>query len=185
MDWLFEGNWTVYLVLLLFAGVFVGLWVNDRKSHWLMLLAVPLLLAGTYFLMDRLVETRREQIGRKLQEMAAAVEAQDAGRIHQHLAATFRYGNDDRESFRRFAEEFLRERRVHSLTVWDIQVDGRDPGLVTLKAKPRGGIATGSEYFFVKTRWVQDRDNQWRLAGFTVHNPYVDTDTPLDVTRVR
>src|SRR5258705_486272 len=54
MDWLFEGNWTVYLVLLLLAAVFVGLWVNDRKRHWLLLLAVPLLLAGADFLIDRL-----------------------------------------------------------------------------------------------------------------------------------
>jgi hypothetical protein len=184
MNWLFEGNWTVYLVLLLLGGVFFGLWVNDRKSHWLMLLAVPLLLAATYCLLDRLIETRYEQISRKLQEMAAAVAAQDAGRIYQHLSPTFKYGSYDRESFRRFAEEFLREGRFDSLEVWEIRVDGREPGLVTLRAKPKGGITRG-EFFFVKTRWVQDRDNQWRLTGFTVHNPYSDSDTPLDVTRVR
>jgi hypothetical protein len=185
MDWMFEGRWTVYLALLLMAGVFVALWVNDRKRHWLMLLSVPLLLAGVYFALDRLVETRREQIGRKLQEMAGAVERGDAARIAAHLSPTFRYGAEDREGFRRFAEEFLRERRVHSLVVWDTSVPDDRVQQVTLKAKPHGGMATGAEYFFVKTRWAQDADGQWRLAGFTVHNPYSDTDTPLDVTRVR
>ncbi|MGL4555279.1 MAG: hypothetical protein ACRC33_29280 [Gemmataceae bacterium] len=186
MDWLYEGRLTVYLALALAAGAFLALWVRDRKGRWLLALAVPLLLAGAYLLLDRLVETRGEQIGRKLHEMAAAVEARDAGRIAAHLSPTFKYGAENREGFRRFAEQFLRDRRVDSLTVWDVQPDPADPQGVTLKAKPRGGIAAGAEaYFFVKTRWARDPDGQWRLTGFSVHNPYADSATPIDVMRYR
>lgn len=182
MDWLFEGNWLVYAALVALAAACLGLYVNDRKPRWLGLMLVPLLIAAAYFALDRAVETKAEQIGRKLRAMAGAVEHQEAATIASHLAASFRYGGRDKAAFRKFTEGFLRERRVNSLTVWDVAIDG---DAVTLKAKPHGGMATGAEYFFVKTTWAHEGDGQWRLAGFTVHNPYADSQTPLDVTTVK
>lgn len=181
MDWLFEGRLTVYLSLALVAAVLVAMWSRDRKRLWLGLIVGVVSLALLYLLLDRAVETDREQIARKLYEMASGVERRDPGRINPHLAATFRYGGRDREGFRRYVEEFLRERKADSLTVWDL-VDGAKPGEVFLKAKPRGATVPEVAHLLVKTEWTKEAGGQWRLVTFSVRHPFIDKDTPLDIT---
>jgi hypothetical protein len=181
VDWIFEGPTTLYILLLVAVAVFAALWVRDRKAFWLALLGIPATLALLLLVLDWAVETQREQIGRKLHEMAQAVDRRDAETIHGHMAATFRLAGRDRAAFKRFAERVFREGWVTSIVLWDIRTKPQGTKAeATLNAKLRGTRVTGSEFFRVKTQWTREGD-QWRLAGFTVHNPYVDTDKPIDI----
>lgn len=181
MDWLFEGHLTVYLALAVAAAVLLVLWWGDRKERWLWLLLVPAGLALLYLLLDVAIETRHESIRRKLHEMAAAVKTRDTAAIIRHLSPAFRWGAANREQFRKLADDFFRDPVVDEMTIWEVRPDAADPNRVMLKAKPRGGRATGAEYFLVRTTWTKDADGQWRMTGFTVHLPYSDSDAPIDI----
>ena len=72
-DWLFEGWLEIYILLavLAFARI-LAVWPFRRKV-WLITLFSVIALIGVYWLLDRLVETDREQIERKLTALAVAM----------------------------------------------------------------------------------------------------------------
>ena len=177
MDWIYEGRLSVYFALATVAAILIGLWWRDRQSAWLAAILPVVLLAVLYFLLDWSVETRGEQISRKLHEMAAAVRARDASRILGHLSPQFTYRGTTHEAFRKHVEATLRDGWIDELTIWDIRPEGEG---VRLLAKPKGRVAVGLS-FLVRTRWVQDADMQYRMATFEVFHTFADTDKPVDV----
>ncbi|MFQ3650437.1 MAG: nuclear transport factor 2 family protein [Gemmataceae bacterium] len=181
MNGIFEGPTLLYLLLLIAVAVLVALWGRDRRTLWLALLSVPAVLIVALYVLDRAVETPREQISRKLREMAQAVQRRDAQAISAQLAANFSLGGRDRATFQKYVERVFREGWVTDLVVWDIQTQLQgSTAEATLNAKLRGPRVGGSEFFRVKTQWKLEA-NQWRLLGFSVHNPYVETDRPLEI----
>ncbi|MFO0846330.1 MAG: hypothetical protein U0797_28800 [Gemmataceae bacterium] len=182
-DWLFEGRLTVYLALAVAALILLGLWVRDRKRGWLFGVAALTLLAVAYFLLDRAVETGREQIARKLHEMAAAVRARNTDGIFRHISDTFRLQGQNKAGFRGFVEGALRGGGVTELEVWNVQVTD-DNGAVSLLAKPKGRLPGTDAYYLVRARFVKESDGQWRLDSFQVFNPFADTTTPLEIPQL-
>jgi hypothetical protein len=131
-------------------------------------LAVLAVLAGVYFLLDRLVETRREQITRKLHEMAAAVRARDVDRIFAHFSEQFsvqtRAGRRNKADFRSDVEANLD--RITDLVVWDVQFPD-DSGRVNFRVNPKGPQVDGLQVT-VRSEFVLDPDQQWRLRHFEI-----------------
>lgn len=184
-DWLFEGRLTVYLALAVTGLIVLGLWVRDRRRGWLIAAAVVAAAIGLYALLDYLVETRREQIERKLTVMAAAVKKKDVETIVAHLAAGFTYAGMDRTAFRGYVEQAVRSGAVTDLKVWGFDFPDQT-GDVTFFAKPESArFLAGGEFFLVRGRFQQEGGGQWRLAGFDVYNPYADSKTPLIVPQLR
>lgn len=184
-NWLFEGRLTVYLFLAVLAGILVALWTRDRRRKlWLILASVALLLVGVYFLLDRFVETRREQITRKLQEMAFAVKKKDVGKIFQHISDNFQTGSFNKATFRQYADTAM-QRGVDDLQLWDVKFPD-DSGKVVFFAKPKSTSRVfGSEIqYLIRAEFAEDSDGQWRLRTFQVFNPFVDTDKPLQIPQL-
>jgi hypothetical protein len=186
-DWLFEGHPRVYLILAGLAVVLVALWVRDRKGRWLVGAGVVFLLAGLYFLLDRLVETAPEQIQRKLQEMATGVKARDTGRIFNHISPQFRRGTLDRDKFRSRVDQVMRDQRVKSIEVWDFRFptggprDGSKPVRVVFQVKAFGANPREEMLVRCEADFVRDPDGQWRLQTFQVFQPFVDSTQPLSI----
>jgi hypothetical protein len=184
-DWLFEGRLTVYLALGAGAVLLVALWTRDRRRRWLIGVGVLAGLAGVYFLLDRLVETPTEQIRRKLDEMGAGVKARDAGAIFRHLSDGFRFRGMDKAAFRKWVEPMLEGGQVTEVRIWDVAIPepprGNGPVRVHFRAKPLGPMTSGVEQAIVHAEFVRDPDGQWRLKGFEISNPVVDTDKPWDI----
>jgi hypothetical protein len=192
-DWLFEGWPAVYVLLLGGAAILGFLWTRDRKRHWLAAAGVLVALAGVYFLLDRLVETGREQIERKTQEMARAVQNRDVNRIFQHVSDRFHIGQAaDKAQFRQLVENVLKHRLIDSVEVWEFQwpqglppVGSGQPARVVFRAKPKGQAAPHDvEHFRVEAEFVQEPDGQWRIQGFQIFHPFVDTQTPIAIPHV-
>jgi hypothetical protein len=190
-DWLFEG-WPVVYVLLLGGALILGfLWTRDRKRHWLAAAGVLVVLAGVYFLLDRLVETRREQIERKTQEMAEAVKNRDVDRIFRHVSDRFRVGQTaNKAQLRQAVENVLKQRLIDSVEVWEFRwpqgvpaAGSGQPARVVFTAKPAGTAVRG-EFFRVEADFVQDPDGQWRMQSFQIFNPVVDTQNPIDIPQL-
>ena len=73
-DWLFEGRPSVYLLFGAAAFAYLALWYrNQKKKRRLRAAAVCVVLACFYAGLDWAVETDREQVRHRVEEMAAAV----------------------------------------------------------------------------------------------------------------
>jgi hypothetical protein len=179
-DWLFEGHTAVYIVLGSVAFVCLLCWKQVPRRASLIGFGAAAALMLVYFLLDRLVETDREQIQRKIEVMAGAVRRQDVGAIFAHVSEDFRHGGLSREGFRQFAENHIRSHRVDEIIVWDFQFpdDFKAPapvaGRVTEVAQVSFLVrAVGSFNALERCQadFVRDRDGQWRLLDFQLRNP--------------
>lgn len=184
-DWLYEGRLTVYLVLAVVGLILLGLWVRDRRRGWLIAAGVVGLLVGAYALLDYLVETRREQIERKVHLMAAAVKKKDVNAIFQHISDRFQLGGLDKAAFRGYVEQAARGGAVTDLKVWGFEFPDAT-GNVHFFAKPESErYLGGGEFFLVRARFQQEAGNQWRLTTFNVFKPIFDAKDPLPLPPLR
>jgi hypothetical protein len=191
-DWLFEGRLAVYLSLLAFAVVCLVAWQRTRRGVAVIAIGIVLILAGLYFMLDRLVETDREQIERKLLDMAANVQTQNVAAIFSHVSEDFRGGSGAKERFRQFAESHLQRGDVTSVAVRDIefpedfrspiQIPGRqaEGARFSFRVNTHGGIAEGWQALG-QARFVRDPDGQWRLFDFRLFNPVVNSNEPIAI----
>jgi len=178
-DWLFEGRPAVYAALGVLAVLLAALWWRDRRRAWLVALGVAGVLAGVYLLLDRLVETRDEQIARRLQLIERGVKARDAEQVMQQFSPQFDYRGIGRDALRRGVASRLQSRFVDELTIWEVRFPDAS-GRVFFKAKPKGlGDNPG---FQVRADFVRDADGQWRMKTFEVFNLFVEAETPIDVS---
>jgi len=125
-DWLFEGRPSVYAVLVALTVFLLLAWGQMRKRWLLAGAGFAVVLIGLYILLDKLVETDREQIVRKLMEMAAAVNAHNLDAAFVHISDQFRsQGGKTKRELRAAAQAHLDRRDVESVQVWDIFIEGR------------------------------------------------------------
>jgi hypothetical protein len=185
LDWLFEGRPAVYVSLAAVGFVMLVAWVQNRKRLWLIGVGTVVVLAGLYYLLDRAVETDREQVERKVEEMAAAVRPRNVEAILRNVSDRFNRGGRDKASFRQWVSAHIG--LVEEVKVWDF---GRPddflgtvplPGeatpaetiRVTFLAKASGGMAMGGPANPCEARFIRDPDGQWRMLDFQVFNPVI------------
>jgi hypothetical protein len=198
-DWLFEGRPAVFVVLAAAALVLFVAWWQTRKRYWFYGAVAFLALAGLYFLLDRLVETDREQIVRKIEEMSAGVRERNVDRIFAHVSEQFRLNNTDRAAFRAFADRAIRTGQVTEVKAWDFHFDDdfraterrtvrgtpqeAQLARVRFTVKPEGpGITTAG--FLCRATFIRDPDGQLRLLDFQLFNPLVDQNTPMQIPQL-
>ena len=198
-DWLFEGRPTVYVILAAAAVLLFVAWWQTRKRPWLYATVAFLALIGLYFLLDRLVETDREQIVRKVEEMSAGVRERNVERIFANVSEQFRLNNQNRATFRAFAEQAIRRGQVTEVKAWDFQFpdDFRtkvrrtgttgpqelDAARVAFTVKPEGP-GLGAPFFRCEATFVRDPDGQWRLFTFQLFQPGVDSNQPFQIPQL-
>jgi hypothetical protein len=176
-DWLFEGQTSDYAILAALAVFLLLAWWQTRK-RWLLAGAVlTIALAGLYALLDKAVETDREQIVRKMKEMVAAVNAHNLNAAFVHISDRFRsQGGKSKSELRLAAQSFLARGVVESVQVWDIVIDGRpsrEQGEVHVffSAKTHNGqeFLTGVDAIF-----GFHPDHGWQLRSFRLLKPQTD-----------
>ena len=152
-DWLFEGQATVYVALAVVALLLGALWWRDRRRHWLYAIGVVCLLAAVYLLLDFAVETRREQITRRLIAIESGVRTGNAEKVMEQISPKFRYGTINRDQFRSAVISRLKDRFVEDLTIWEVRIPDAS-GKVSFKAKPKGSFGENPG-FQVRAEFVQ------------------------------
>jgi hypothetical protein len=182
-DWLFEGRSEIYWLLGLIAVVLLLVWWRTRKRNFLLAAAAVASLAGVYYVLDRLVETPREQIVRSLHEMADAVKARNAEAIFKHIAKDFKFRSQDRTGFRAYVERALTVGAVDDLVIYDESwPDGGDDKVrpVRFYAKPKSSMLGDQPAYPVEAKFVREADGQWRMREFEIYNP-VAGKNPMDI----
>ena len=173
-DWLFEGRVSVYAVLAALAVFLFLAWWQTRKRWILGGVVLAAALVGLYALLDRMVETDREQIVRKINEMAAAVNARNLNAAFVHISDQFRsHRGLSKSELRAAAQMHLDSRHVESVQLWDIQFEGRPE-------RERGEIHV---FFSAKTHGVQEfladcnaifafhPEHGWQMRSFRLLKP--------------
>jgi ketosteroid isomerase-like protein len=187
-EWLFEGRIVVYCLLGAVAIVLLVLWRMYPRRGLLVAVVAIAALAGLYFLLDRLVETPREQIERKLVvEMREAVKARDVDAIFKYIAADFRFRGQNREAFHGYVADALRAGLVEDVIIYDVSFpDGGDDRTrpVEFMAKPKAPWAENQPAYRVTAKFVREGDGQWRLQSFEVYNPVLGQQ-PMDIPNLR
>jgi hypothetical protein len=165
------------LALAVVLIVLLVIWLRSRDIRAAIGLGVAFLLFMfiCIFLMIK-SETPEEQMKRKIEEMAAAVKAQNLDGIFLHISNDFHYGPLDKPGLRGHADRVLNSnpRGLESIEVWDFEKaevslpkgEEKGKGKIAFKVKPKGTEAPGDMYFRCIATFILDHDNQWRLAGF-------------------
>jgi hypothetical protein len=182
-DWLFEGLTTVYILLGTVLIALLVIYWQWRRRVWLFAILFVVALIGLYALLDRLVETDREEIQRKVEEMAAAARAHNTDGVFEHIADDFQSpGHNNKADFRKEAEPRIGS--VQQLTVWNYRFDSKPErgkeftGLrFRFKVIPSGLAA--DPWFDCQPILEYKPGKGWQVKGFRVLKPDTTEEIPI------
>lgn len=184
-DWLVEGRTVIYLPLALAFLTSTFLWTRTRQ-RWAAIASAVLggLLFG-YFLLDRAVESDREQIARKLHEITTAVSNRDYTGAFSHVSDSFQRGGVNKVGFRKYVDQRRQNEFVTDVQVWDIAVPdlSRESkrALAECFFKVRGSFGETPPGSFSRVTFTLDPDGQWRVQNFDWFISITDSKTPMPV----
>jgi hypothetical protein len=167
----------LYLVLL--AGVVVtgAIAARNQDRRSLIRLGIALSLLLLVFLVDKLIESPREEAVRKIQAMAAAATAADPNRFVEHVSERFEMkGGATREQLRNSGAWSLIRMHRARIAVWGFGEDSYkrisdseiEVGFYT-KATAEGSGAMVMRY--ARAEFIKDPDGQYRLKSIKFYNP--------------
>jgi hypothetical protein len=168
--WLSEGSLLAYFLCAALGLVCLVSFWTTRKGKLLIGVAVAVLLVLGLFLIDFSIETDREQVERKVQEFASAVERGDIDTLGDHIDPAFKSGDFlSRERLLSDARKYLQagEKRRVSLGPPDLKFQSKDR-VIAITDYTAHGIFAGQdippqmgklELTYVK------KDGQWRIES--------------------
>jgi hypothetical protein len=186
-SWLIEDPTILYLVLAVIALVCLGLWWRDRKRRPLIGLAVVLVLVGLVALLDVFIVTERERLMTTLRTMAGRVQAVDVDGTFQHISDQFVLGKENKEQFRQFCRDAVQRHGISRMNMWDMTIVELSPerrtARVEFNAKAESSRHLAEFFRLVRADFVLDPDGQWRMSGFQLFDPFVNTSEPTPIPR--
>jgi hypothetical protein len=193
-DWLFDGVWTVSLILGSAGVAFAVAWWYKADSRYRKYFAIGVgivaVLFGVYFALRYMVETAAVQMERRVREIAGSVKSKEISpALEKNLADDFHVQSYGKKKFIAKAQSLKDRFTVESVEVWDlklVEID-REKGTAKLSfmAKPKVPDHETPAYFVVaefvmtpKEKWWQE---EWKMRSFQYFNSFVDTERPLDI----
>jgi hypothetical protein len=173
-DWLFERHAAVFALLAAAGAVLLVMWWRTRKRRLLYGVAAVAAVALVYFLLGFVKETDAKQIERKIHEMEAGVNEKNLDKTFQHISDQLRISARGKSDLRAGADSALRRFDISDMQLFDIDIEEISRpdkrANVTFNAKAKGNWGGGA-FYRVRSEWVLEADGQWRMRGFTLHNP--------------
>jgi hypothetical protein len=168
---------TAYAIVVMIVGVLAGIYLRSRKRKDLYPLIGGVAVLIAVFVIDRLVESPREEAMRRMQEMSAATANKKWDDVFKNISESFNYkgsggGQTDKKSLRekvRSIEAMLEK----GFVVFDFnrsdfkQIDDKNSEIgfrAQLKERPESVT-------YVKARFTKDPDGEWRMSGFDCYEP--------------
>jgi hypothetical protein len=173
-DWVFEGRPFVFVVCAALGVFLLLVWWQIRKFLFLLAVALVVAAIGLYALLDRVVETDREQLVRKVNELAAAVNARNVDALFENVSDNFRSARgEDKQRFRETVANYIQGGMVGNVRVWDIVCEGtpsrnHSPAHVVFSAKAESGRELLAD---CDTTFEYDAQHGWRLRSLRLLKP--------------
>lgn len=185
-DWLFEGRTSIYVALGAVAVFLLLIWWQTRKRWLLLGVVVAAGLVGLYALLDKAVETDREQIVRKVREMVVAFNARDVELLFANISDNFNSRlARDKKQFRDEVAGYLSRGVVQNARVWNIEFEDtpsreHPSARVFFSAK---ADSSGRELAPTDCEAVFDFDPQhgWRLQSLRLFKPGTTEEWPIPI----
>jgi len=165
---------TLYAVLAILAAILGGLWVRSRSRGDLIRFAIGLAALVIVFLIDRFVESPREQASRKIEEIAKATQEKKWDEMFKHFSPSFKYKTlGSVEIDRKAIEGPIRlvegQTDFKGIAVWDLhRADFRpiDDKNISIGFRAQVRDMPVSQSWIIAT-FTKDPDGEWRMSGFT------------------
>ncbi len=177
-DCLFEGHRhpAVHLLLAAAAVLCLVVWMRTRRRRWVAVAAIPVALAGLYYLLDIAVETDSEQIERKVDAMAAGFKAPanlDAvfDNVSDHFHSSYA---DDKPALRALARQYIQTSGITEVKIIEFHSGEisreKNTAAAVFRAKVIGSSPNGVEAVTVHCDATFDYDaaHGWRMRGLGV-----------------
>lgn len=168
---------TSYVIVAIMVAVLAGNYLRSQRRRDLLPLIGGVAVLLAVFLIDRFVESPREESMRRMQEMSAASASKKWDDMFKNVSESFAYkgangGTTDKKALRekvRSVEAMIDK----GFVVWDFtrsdfrQIDDKNAEIgfrAQVKERPE-------TVHYVKATFTKDPDGQWRMAGFTCYEP--------------
>ncbi len=166
---------------LLYAILFIGfvvagaVWFRLRSRRSRITVAIFAFLLGELILIDRLVESPREESVRRVEAMAAAATARDPARFVEQLAKSFAYNGKNREDVRNSGIWNLIRQYDARVAVWglgkdDFQILSDTEIEFGFYAKGEASGQQGAEVRYILARFVKEADGAYRLKSMKFYS---------------
>jgi hypothetical protein len=185
--WLVEGDLTLYAILAAVGLVCVAVWWRTRRRTYAIGAVAVAVAILAFLLLDHFVESEREQMIRKVQEIAHAISHRRLDRAFEHVSEQFDRRGKNKQGFREFAEAHLRRGFVTDVQVWDFTVTEVSAetrlGVVECFFKVRGNFPGGESPpgAFTRIVFTLDPDKQWRVRSFDWFSSISDSKSPQPI----
>ena len=163
-----------YIFLAVITIITGAIWLNGRSRKALLAFLVSLAILLLLFLIDKFVESPREQAVRKIQELAQATQGSDAAAISKHFSEQFRYGTTTKKQVSEKLQQMKRSWPDWTGgDVWSFdRAEYEMPNEKTLKigfsGQARGFPQT---IHFLKATFQLEADGEWRITGLAFYDP--------------
>lgn len=185
--WLENNGGLLLALLVLGTGFALVVWWQRRQRYALYtaLGLAGLAAMGALYLYVLASESDRQQLERKIRELAASVKDRKLAQAFEHVSQDFSYKGRDKATFLKAAEAAVRDFDLEEIVVWDFEpVEiNRDKrrAVLSFMVKARGSFRGRETPYRCEATFVLEPANQWRVTHFALFNPFVDTRQPIDI----
>jgi len=183
--WLVEGDLTLYAILAAVGIVCAAIWLRTGRRKYAIVAGAAAVAIIALSALDRAIESDREQMIRKVQEIADALSHRRLDRAFEHVSEKFDRPARSKKGFREFADTHIG--RVTSVQVWDFTVTEVSPekgrGVVECFFKVRGSFPGGESPpgAFCRVVFALDPDRKWRVKTFDWFSSITDSKSPQPI----
>jgi hypothetical protein len=181
MDWLFEKPLFLVIMGVLTAVILGGIWLQTGRKQAMIGLIVTLALTGLLVLIERAVETDREQIDALLHRVAELVE-------RNQIDAALEYAHSDAKEIRERAQTELRRWEFHSISIkrnLEITVDSdasppravAEFNVLVVLSDGSGTLQHSRVLRFVVVH-LEKEGNAWRAVSYEHFRPKIGGQSP-------
>ena len=179
-----DPSTAVYAVLIVLAVAAAAMALASRRRPMVIVAILLALLVAAVFVIDRLVESPREEAERKIREMAAASQKKDWDGVLKHVSESFSYkGAVTKKGFRSLMGRIDASLPFNGVDAWEFsrsefkQIDAKKLEM-GFAAQPTGNPAFRKHCV---AAFVLDADGQWRMAEFKLYDPIKRDGGPVEV----
>jgi len=165
----------LYTILVIGFVIAGAAWYRLRSRKSRIAVAVLAVLLGALILIDRLVESPREESVRRVEAMAAAATARDPARFVEQLAKSFAYNGKTRVDVRNSGIWNLIREYNARVAVWgmgkdDFQILSDTEIEFGFYAKGEAAGQPGAVLRYIRTRFVKEADGAYRMKAMKFYS---------------
>ncbi|MEZ6139226.1 MAG: hypothetical protein R3B84_01525 [Zavarzinella sp.] len=171
-DFIIDPAPMVYIILVAFTVILAALAFRRQTRRDLIFFGFAAGILLTWFLLDRAYESGREQVNRKISEMAEASQSNDYKKVFDNISPTFKYKALNKDGLFQLSQrgkQFLTD----GVELWGMNRQSFkqiNPTTIEMGFNAQGKGMPQSLRYCVGV-FQKEADNEWRMTSFRLYNP--------------